>query len=56
MKPQTILRDTSSNDIGKEYAKTEPDMTYIYFEQVLDSHRYRYYEAARFTKLPTRSL
>ncbi|GHV75551.1 hypothetical protein AGMMS49942_03720 [Spirochaetia bacterium] len=37
------------------YAKTEPDMTYIYFEQILDSHRYRVLRGNTFYKV-TRPL
>jgi hypothetical protein len=37
------------------YAKTKPDMTYIYFEQILDSHRYRVLRGSTFYKV-TRPL
>ena len=37
------------------YAKTEPDMAYIYFEQVLDSHRYQVLRGSTFYKV-TRPL
>jgi hypothetical protein len=50
-----IIGASRKGQLYNIYAKTGPDMTYIYFEQVLDSHRYRVLRGSTFYKV-TRPL
>jgi hypothetical protein len=50
-----IIGATRKGRLYVIYAKSEQDMTYIYFEQVLDSNRYRLLRGSTFYKV-TRAL
>jgi hypothetical protein len=50
-----IIRASRKGQLYNIYAKTGSDMTYIYFEQVLNSHRYRVLRGSTFYKV-TRPL
>jgi hypothetical protein len=50
-----IIGATRKGRLYSIYVKTEPDMTSIYFEHILDSHRYRVLRGSTFYKV-TRPL